>query len=356
MESGARGGGGGDTGAPPSGDASSQEASGGSSGGGTDSGGGSADTGGGGSEGGGIDAPAEAGPPPAKQALLWLWQNYAQTLSDLQSNPMSFTHISPTFYQLNYGYSSGAAGFNGSDNFDGMTSMQIAQQIHAMGMKVVPAVQAGAGNNGTDQGIQNVLGDSPSGAQQSFITSMVAEGVAKAYDGFNLDWEPGKIGYSAYGAQYVSFLAKFKSALNAKGMVLSIDIGSWYVHQCQASCGDGLVDLVQVRQAVDQAIIMDYTGTFGGPPTSCPAQLPMQQDCDSSFVAGMSVMCNLPAGAVSIGMISGQTNSYLPQALQAVSMYGFPGVAVWPSYGNLDSSGIPQGGTWYSEFAQFLAQ
>jgi hypothetical protein len=48
------------------------------------------------------------------------------------------------------------------------------------------------------------------------------------------------------------------------------------------------------------------------------------------------------------------SNSYLPQALQAVSMYGFGAVAVWPSGGDLNSSGVPQGGSWYSDFAQFL--
>jgi hypothetical protein len=354
ADSGADGGGAveGSTLPPPGRDSAAQEAS---------NGGG--DTGGGPPDAGGSDAPPPASEasvdagPLQKQALIWVWQNYSNTLSQLQANPMSFTHVSPTFYQVNYGYTSGVAQFEGSDNFDGMTSMQIAQQVHSMGLKIVPAVQAGAGNSGTDQGIQNIVSDSPSGAQQSFITSMVGEGVAKAYDGFNLDWEPGNIGYSGYGAQYVKFLSAFKSALNAKGMALSIDIGSWYVRQCQASNGDGWVDLVQLRQAVDQAIIMDYTGTFGAPPSSsCPAQPPMQQDCDSNFVVGANVMCNLPAAAVSIGMISGQTNSYLPQALEAVTMYGFPAVAVWPSGGNLDSSGIPQGGTWFTNFAQFLAQ
>jgi hypothetical protein len=84
----------------------------------------------------------------------------------------------------------------------------------------------------------------------------------------------------------------------------------------------------------------------------------MQQDCDSTFVGGMTAMCNMPVATVSIGMISGstRTNPYLPDALQAVSMYGFRAVAVWPSGGDLNSDGIPRGGTWYAELAQFLAQ
>ena len=46
---------------------------------------------------------------------------------------------------------------------------------------------AGAGNHGTDQGIQNVLGN-PAIAQ-SFIDAQVQEALEQGYDGWNLDWE-----------------------------------------------------------------------------------------------------------------------------------------------------------------------
>jgi hypothetical protein len=307
------------------------------------------------------DAAGDATTPPtapAKQALIWLWQGYSNALSGLASNPTSFTHVSPTFYDLDYNYQSGAAEYQGgNDNFEGMTSTEVVQKVHAMGMKIVPAVQAGAGNQGTDQGIQNLLNDSPAGAQHSFIASMTSEAMSKGYDGYNMDFEPGNMAYADYGTKYLSFLSAFKSALNAQTMQLSIDIGSWYMLQCAASNGTGLVDLAHLGASVDLAIVMDYTGTFGGSPGTCPAQNPMQQDCDSNFVVCVGVMCNLPPAKVSIGMISGNgqgANSYLPQALQAVSMYGFGAVAVWPSGGNLSSSGVPQGGSWYTDFAQFL--
>jgi hypothetical protein len=65
---------------------------------------------------------------------------------------------------------------------------------------------------------------------------------------------------------------------------------------------------------------------------------------------------------VSIGMIEGSggtgANPFLDQALSAVHAVGFTGVAVWPS-GNapfLDATNIPNGGTWYSLLASYMAQ
>jgi spore germination protein YaaH len=130
--------------------------------------------------------------------------------------------VSP-LYQLNYNYASGVAQLvNGNDDFgDGLTSKSIAQKIHATGLRCVPLMYAGAGNSGTDQGIQNVLNDAPPGAQQSFIRSMVNEAMTKGYDGYNLDWEVGNTG-ADYGDKLVGFLSAFKTALNAQGMMLSL--------------------------------------------------------------------------------------------------------------------------------------
>lgn len=71
-----------------------------------------------GSDGGGVSeaAPAAEAASPApvvKQALVWLWQGYASMLSELGKNPTSFTHVSPTFYTVDYAYASGVAQFQG---------------------------------------------------------------------------------------------------------------------------------------------------------------------------------------------------------------------------------------------------
>src|SRR5580704_17017246 len=95
----------------------------------------------------------------SKQSLIWVWENYSNALQSVANHSKSFTHVSPALYQLNYNYASGVAQLvNGNDDFGGgLTSKSIAQMIHAPGLKCVPLMYAGAGNSGTDQGIQNVL-------------------------------------------------------------------------------------------------------------------------------------------------------------------------------------------------------
>jgi spore germination protein YaaH len=294
--------------------------------------------------------------PASKQSLIWVWQNYSDALASVTSNASSFTHVSPALYQLNYDYASGPAKLvDENDDFDGLSSAQIADEIHSAGLKCVPLMYAGAGNSGTDQGIQNVLNDSPSGARKSFIDNMVNEALAKHYDGYNLDWEVANTG-TAYGPKLVSFLGEFKSALNSHDMSLSLDLGDWYVKQCKESEGDGLVDLTQIGQSVDLAILEDYQKSFGGPATSCPATPPMQEACETDYITELTIMCNVPASIVSIGLIATDTNPFADQALNALPGYGFTNVAVWPGTKFLASTNIPGGATWYSLLADFLAK
>ncbi len=299
-------------------------------------------------------------PPANRQSLLWLWQGYSGALDTIAANARSFTHISPAFYQLNYDYSSGPAGFNGGNNFDGMSAAQVTQRIHEAGLKCVPMVQAGAGNSGTDQGIQNVLNDQPAGAQNSFITSMVTEAQSNGYDGYNLDWEVDKTYYSAYGQKYLGFLSAFKHALNAHHMALSIEIGDWYTLQCAASCTTGVVDLTHIGDSVDSAIFMDYSDNLGSPTAGCPPTAGLLS-CDN-FSGGLTIMCNVnPPLVVNVGLIAGPgsagANQYLDKALDDVAAYGFPAVAVWPGGSAMPSSqGVPGGATWYSLLAHFLGK
>ena len=350
-------------------------ASGGASAGGTNvgvsggaavSGAGGALAGGGGAPGGGGVPSASAGmsgvagssnAPGGKQALIWVWMNYKDDLATVAAHAKSFTHVSPALYNLNFAYQSGLPKLEqADDNFDGLTSQQIAQQIHAAGLKCVPLVYAGAGNHGTDQGIQNVITDNPPGTQNNLIVAMVAEAKAKGYDGWNLDWEvtTETTGYAQYGTKLISFLGAFKKALNQEGMQLSLDLGGWYVRQCG---GDGLVDLIQMGANVDLAIMEDYNGTLGTPDPSCPATPPGAVNCyDSSFTGELDVMCNMPPANVSISVLAPDSSAFASAAFGAVAKYGFTGVALWPgNMGFLAQDNFPAGQSWYSVFSDFLA-
>ncbi len=299
--------------------------------------------------------------PAAKQSLVWVWLDYKNSINTVIQNKASFTHVSPALYQLNYSYASGTPKLvNTNDNFDGLSSKQIADMVHSAGLKVQPLMYAGAGNSGTDQGIQNVLGDSPAGAQKSFIDATVAECVAKGYDGINLDWEVQNTTYAQYGTKLITFLTAFTAAMHAKNMVVTFDLGGWYTRQC----GDdtALVDLTKVGHSVDQMIMEDYSGTFGGPATSCPATNASSVACDQSYVKELDVMCNLPKDVVNIGLISpeggnGGTNPFAVDALNAVDSYGFRAVSLWPDDGNfINNNNVQNGKTWYSVLAAWLAK
>ena len=297
-----------------------------------------------------------------RQVLVWLPTYLGSFSANLKlvtgSSPKAFTQVSPDFYNLNYDYRSGPAQIAG-ESFDGLSVQQVANQVHAAGMQLIPLVYAGAGNSGTDQGIQNVISDSPAGTQQSFITAMVQEAQTRHYDGWNLDFEVQGTGYAKYGVAYVQFLAAFKAALHAQNMILTVDVADWYIRQCG---GDGLVDLTQIGASVDLAIIEDYAGDLGTPLSSCPGGTPpAQQSCDNNFGALMNIMCDVtPTSAISIGLIEGSggsgANPFLDQALNAVSTLGFSSVAVWPDETPfLNSANIPNGGTWPSLLAGYLA-
>jgi hypothetical protein len=320
----------------------------------------------GGMSGGGGSAQAGAGGmsnlnPMGKQSLIWIWLDYKNSIATVVKNKASFTHVSPALYQLNYAYTSGPPKLlNTDDNFDGMSSKDISDAVHAAGLKVQPLMYAGAGNSGTDQGIQNILNDAPTGTQKNFIDSMVAESVAKNYDGINLDWEVQGTNYDQYGTKLITFLTAFTAAMHQKNMVVTFDLGGWYTRQC----GDdnGLVDLTKVGNSVDQMIMEDYSGTFDGPATSCPASNPASVNCDAGYVDELNVMCNLQKSVVNIGLISpengnGGTNPFAVDALNALDSYGFTAVSLWPDDGNfINSKNIPDGGTWYSVLAAWLAK
>jgi hypothetical protein len=121
------------------------------------------------------------------------------SIQSIASNVQSFTHISPTFYSLNYNYTSGVAYYSncdfvagtyncknkGSNSFDGLTTQGITQQLTSIGLLTVPAIYAGAANGGTDEGVQNIL-DNVGNAGVNFIAAMVKEAVSNGYAGYSL--------------------------------------------------------------------------------------------------------------------------------------------------------------------------
>jgi spore germination protein YaaH len=296
--------------------------------------------------------------------------NYQQSLAAVGANKDAFTHVSPSLYQLNYDYSSGVAGFetDGSDNFDGLSSSQIASRVHGMGMKCVPLIQAGAGNGGTDQGIQNVI--SNGGTQSAFISAMVQEAVNKGYDGYSLDWETGGgTTYSDYGPGMTSFLGAFASALHAHGKILQLIVGDWYVQQSNCSGGQGFVDLQAAAAAVDQVIVMDYEGSLGNPTTSCNASVGNPGNCGSDFGSDLNLMCAyVPLSKISIGLDSdpnGGNNPIAGACVSATQAANIPAVAIWPEYNTRGPNGSylfcdttnisPPGTTWFALLSGFLS-
>jgi hypothetical protein len=315
-----------------------------------------------------------------RTSVAWAWVNLADTLAVIKPQAASFTHVSPLIYDVNYAYTSGVAEFwntpSGADLFqDGLTSVTITQRIHAMGLNSLPVIMAGAANSGTDQGIQTIL-TNPT-VQASFISSMVTEATTKNYDGYNLDWEMSQSGtpYATYGAQLISFLASFKSALHGAGMILTFDVVDFNVLQSNCSGGIGPVDLTQLGPVVDLAIVEDYNSTFGTASSTCPATLPDPLLCNETFMDDLNFMCAyLPANVVSIGMnacsttvpsCGGGTNTIAPEALSAIEGYGIKSVAIFPEgnsdgpsggYAIYDPNGItPTGTTWFSLLSGFLS-
>jgi hypothetical protein len=325
------------------------------------------------------------GPVAGRESWAWLYVNFPASLAAISANAASFTHISPTFYTVNYAYTAGVAYYSncgggttcsdpGTNNFDGLTTQQVAAQINALGMAAIPAIYGGAANSGVDIGVQNILND-VGGAQQSFIASMVTEAVANHYGGYNLDWEVGSGVDAAYAPKFVRFINAFKAALAPYQMSLSADAIVSNLNGTWCSGNNGYFDLgLLAGSAIDRVIIEAYTGSFGAPAPSCQSAVLSSQspiDCplnssgsDVTFTGLMNFMCsNLPPGMVVMGTesLSSQTNAFAGQAVAAMQAYGMTRIAVWPqlegSQPFLSSEGLvaPQA-DWYALLGAFLAE
>ena len=130
-----------------------------------------------------------------RTSIAWAVDYPADVFSVVAAHTSSFTHVAAFVYQIESYSGGGVAPFwntpGGADEFEnGLTSTTMASTVHAMGLKYLAAVAGGAELN-SNQGILNILTDTPAGTRLGFITSMVNEAVTKGYDGYALDWEMG---------------------------------------------------------------------------------------------------------------------------------------------------------------------
>src|SRR6202012_5002759 len=92
-------------------------------------------------------APAEAstdasGTGSGRQVLVWTptYMSFSQTLKkDTGTTPKAFTEVSPDFYKMNATLPPSIQGADAGGNpSDGLSIAQVATQVHAAGMKLLP--------------------------------------------------------------------------------------------------------------------------------------------------------------------------------------------------------------------------
>ena len=361
--------------------------------------------------------------PSAGNRESWIWPfNSAVAWSDefsaIAANSASFTHVSPTFYSMNYPYSSGIVSYvncpgsayactgQGTNNFGTfsnltgsvssfngrtITTQTTVQMFHSLGLKVVPAIYAGAGNGGTDAGVSAILcltSSTGCPVQTAFISAMVGELVANGYDGYNLDWEMGNGVTSAHSQRFVDFVNALKAAFvkaGASSALVTLDLISPNVVGSWCSGNDGFIDLgLLAKSSIDRIIVEDYPTEWQTRPSQNPGWTapsscvqPLQNcygsasvldhshpsGCENSFTAYLTLMCspNWPdASKIVIGLdaSSGGTNPIAGEAFQYINSYGYTKVAVWPDEWPFMStkSIVPSSANWYSLLKGFLQQ
>ena len=233
-------------------------------------------------------SPSPSVPPGPKlsgrQSWAWVYTDWKTSLTAVTSNLQSFTHVSPFFYSVNYNYVSGVpyyANCNsvsdnitctnpGSNNFDGLTTQQITQQLTSARLLTIPVIVAGAANtNGVDIGIQKILNNN-NGEANNFISSMVQEAVKNGYAGYNIDWETGSLIDNTYADKFITFVNNFKTALNVHKMSLSADVIVSNILGTFCSGNAGYLDFNKLSSSlIDYVIIEDYVQSLGSPTTSC---------------------------------------------------------------------------------------
>ena len=329
-----------------------------------------------------IKTPVGDGSVQGKTSIAWAVDYPDDVFTTIAAHTSSFTHVAVFVYEIQDYSGGGVAPFwntpGGADVWqNGLTSTTMAAKVHGMGLKYLAAVAGGAELNG-NQGILNIITDTPAGTQAGFITSMVSEGAAKQYDGYALDLEMGGapagqvIDYADHGAKMESFLAAFKAALHAQGMILTVAFVPNDVKQSCTSYGNGVWDLTELGNNVDLAMLENYATTLGTASTSCPASFSEPAGCYSGTVFGpfsdeVDLLCvsMVPASInITMNAWSQMTNPFAGDATSLLQSYGVQSVGLFPqinadgpggSYAVFESNGMAPAGTdWFSLLTTFL--
>jgi hypothetical protein len=333
--------------------------------------------------------PFDDGGVQGRSSIGWAVDYPDDVLNVIGAHTSAFTHVAVLIYDVS-NYKSGVAPFwntpGGGDVFqNNNSSATLAEKVHTMGLKMLAGVFGGQ-ELGSNQGIVTLLNDTPPGTQAGFITSMVNEGVTKKYDGFALDWAMGgatmalTIDFPRYAIKMQNFLGAFRSALHAKGMVLTLAMVPNDVKQACISYGNGVFDLQQLGKYVDLAMMEAYGTTFGSGGTSCPKNYTDPPSCFGGnifapFTNDVDLLCANTAqmGQMTVMMSASpqMTNPFAGQAMALVKQYGIPSVSLFPeintdkvdggsgpdgTYAIFDSTGISPAGTdWFALLTDFLA-
>jgi hypothetical protein len=369
------------------------------SGGASGSGGGSAN--GGNQTSGGVSS---TGTSSANGYESWVWpynsnDGWPPQIKGIDDHASSFTHLSPTFYTLNYSgaaYSSGLAhyvtcsdpcgcsdaGSNDFGKFSGLsgasaslnnttiTTQSFTTWAHGRGLKVVPAIYGGAGNCGNDTSLEAILcsgSTAACAAQTAFINAMVTELVSNGYDGYNFDWETTDVAGS-YAKAFVAFVNAFKSALVNAGVpnaLVTADALDNNMAGTYCSGSDGFIDLSLLKDSsIDRVILEDYYQPLGTATTSCPNTAATNSSplaCDETMTGELALMCppnlNYDKAVIGLEASSDGTNPFAGAALAAMKSYGFTKVAVWPQYPFMNTTGMTSADattTWYGLLRSFI--
>jgi hypothetical protein len=330
-------------------------------------------------------------PPPddaglhGRSVIGWAVDYPADVLQVISQHESSFTHVAVLIYDITT-YSSGVAPFwntpGGADVFeDGLTSATMASKVHGMGLGMLAAMFGGQ-EFGSNQGLVNLLDDSPAGTQAGFISAMATEAKTKGYDGYVLDLALGgaptnlQIGYANDGVKMQGFLGAFRAALHAQQMLLAVAIVPNDVKQSCTSYGNGVFDLQQLGKYVDLVMLEDYGSSFGTASPSCPTSYTDPTSCflDAGsvfgpFANGVDLLCADTTQnnqmTVMMNASPGMTNPFAGQAISLVESYGIPSISVFPEinkeaadggYVIYDPTGLqPSGSDWFTLTAAFLA-
>jgi hypothetical protein len=328
-------------------------------------------------------------PPPddagvrGRSSIGWALDYPDDVLTVIGDHKSSFTHVAILLYEINT-YPGGVAPFwntpGGKDEFQhGLTSAGLAQKVHGMGLKVLAAVIGGQ-EFGGNQGIIDIVADTPPGTQAGFISSMVHEAKAKSYDGYALDLAMGGapegliVDRAHYGHQMEAFLGSFRQALHEQKMVLTVAVVPNDVQQSCTSYGSGVFDLFQLGRYVDLTMLEAYGTTMGMSSPSCPASYSDPPGCYAGSIFGpfanaVDLLCSNTAQqaqmTVMMNASPSKTNPFAGSALALVESYGIGSVSVFPqintagdggTYSIYDSTGIsPTGTDWFTLLSAFLA-